>query len=245
MSHLALRRVMVRLLHDPSLVARLYRNPDAALAGVDLRGEERRWLLDTPREAWGSDAERPQRVLAALLDEFPAAAHLVPRRMRTFFASEPFHRAVQERGSLAAAFGQHLAGEPGARDVARVEEAIARVRRAPRGERASGAGRLRLGAHAAVLEVATGTADSLPALRAGRVPPRAGSGREHLLVLRTPGADDVALEALPDGLAAVLAAAAAGPTAVAALAAVAREHGAEPGEDVAVLETLVVDGLLL
>src|SRR5262249_43492594 len=90
MSHLALRRVMVRMLHDPAFTAAVYADPAHALAGVDLTTLERRWLAEAPPAAWRTDPERPARVLAALLDEFPGAAGRAPARVARFFTSEHF-----------------------------------------------------------------------------------------------------------------------------------------------------------
>ncbi|MCW5893357.1 MAG: hypothetical protein KIT14_22820 [bacterium] len=91
MSHLALQRVTVRLLHDPAFVAALYADPERALAGTDLEARERTWLLATPRAAWGTDRARPARVLAALRDEYPVATALAPARAAAFFRPPAFH----------------------------------------------------------------------------------------------------------------------------------------------------------
>lgn len=244
MSHVALRRVMVRLLHDPSFVERLHADPADALAGADVTAEEQAWLLATPVPAWGTDADRGYRLVAGLLDEYPGAAALAPERICTFLASDAFHRAVQGRGSLAAALGEHFAGDARAADVARLEAAIARVRRAPRRTAASGAGGLRLAERAAVLVVPWGTLERRESLRAGSDACRAPGPPVHLLIARVPEDGTVAVEELPAGLGAILDAAAQGPVAVAVLTAVARQHGAEPGEDAAIVGQLCDEGLL-
>jgi len=205
MSHTALRRVVIRLLHDASMADRLARDPDGTLGDVDLSAAERAWLVAVPPDAWRTDADRPRRVLAALADEFPAAARLAPARRDAFFRSPHFHAAVQSRGSLAGAFGRHLSedADPAVAAVARLELAAARVRRAPGRVPASPVGTLRLTPHAVVVRVAEGAADLLDAVRAGRAPTSLGQTDRPLLVARGDGGD-VAIERLEDALAALL-----------------------------------------
>jgi hypothetical protein len=249
MSHVALRRVMVRLLHDPRFVDALYADPARALADVDLTRAERDWLVATPRAAWGTDPERPARVLAALRDEYPVATALAPEHAQEFFASAPFHTAVQARGSLALALGDHLAAglDRAAASVAVVERAIAAVRRAPARRRAAATvdepterAILRLAPHAALVQVPAGTLDVLTAVRAGTPPPALGDGEDAVLVLRD--GDGATVEALPDALASLLAAT---PLGRDDLCALARRLGAEPGEDADIVDGLVRDGILV
>jgi hypothetical protein len=208
MSHTALRRVVIRLLHDDSLVDRLLGDP-AALGDVDLTATEREWLLAVPPDAWRTDLDRPRRVLAALADEYPAAVRLAPARRDSFFQSAHFHAAVQERGSLAIAFGRHMSDDADPRLVAaaRLELAAAGVRRAPRRVPASPGDMLRLSPRAAVVRVATGAAELLDAVRGGRAAVRLGQTDEPLLVTRAVDGDDVAIERLERPLAALLEAA--------------------------------------
>ncbi len=244
MSHLALRRVVVRLLHDPGFAAALAADPDHALAEIDLDAAERTWLLATPAAAWRTDPARPTRVLAALAAEFPATLALVPERARTFFASPAFHAAVQERGSLAAAFAEHLACEGGARvrAVARLEGAIAERRRAGRA-RAPRPGELRLAPHLAVVRVAAGALDLLAALRAGNRGSSVGPGEEPVLVVVPPGGE-ATIEPLAPALAALLELARDG-VSRAALAAEVRRQGADPGEEDEIIDALISDRSLV
>lgn len=243
MSHLALRRVVVRLLHDPVFAAALAADPERALAGVELVGEERAWLVATPAAAWRTDPARPGRVLAALADEFPATLALVPERARTFLASTPFHAAIQERGSLAAAFAAHLACEGGARvrAVARLEGAVAERRRA--GSGAPRPGELRLAPHLAVVHVAVGALDLLAALRAGARGGAVGPGEAPVLVVVPPDRE-ATLEPLAPALAALLELARGGASR-AALAAEARRQGADSGEDDEIIDALIFDRSLV
>ena len=246
MSHTALRRVMIRLLHDPQLVAALHADVEQALAGVDLTARERGWLLQQPPAAWRADPARPARVLAALAEEFPATVARATVRAAAFLRAPEFHRAVQERGSLALAFGDHLAAasEPRIVALARLERAVAEVRRAPRAPAASPAGRLRLSPRAVVLRFPAGALALLEAARRGEAGGELGAGEEVVLVARAPGTDEVTLEALEPALAALLTGAVGGCHRDMLLAE-ARFHGADAGEDAEIVDRLVADGLLL
>jgi hypothetical protein len=245
---------MIRLLHDPVFAATLVSEPDAALLGVELSARERSWLLQAPPAAWRTDPDRPGRVLAALVDEYPLSTALAPERADGFFAAPEFHAAVQSRGSLAHAFGVHLArggSDPRVAALATLERAIAEVRRAgrpaaPRIARlpAATTARLVLTPRARVLRLPAGTLDLAAALRGGARGGDLGPGEEAVLVLRVFPEEDVTLEALEPALAALLDSAAAGATR-AELQAVARFQGAEAGEDDEILDRLVSDGLLI
>jgi hypothetical protein len=243
MSHRALRRVMIRLLHDPTLAAAIHAGP-TGLAGVDLTERERAWLLAVPPAAWRTDAGRPDRALAALGQEFPASVTLAPGRAEGFFQSDAFHAAVQERGSLAMAFGAHLAGDddPRVAALARLETAIAAARRAPRRVDPSPPGTLRLTPHARLLRVAAGAPALLDAVRAGRRNAALAPGDEPVLVLRTRDGE-VTVEGVPPDLAALLERAAS-PVPRGDLERLARARGA--GDDAAaIVDGLVADALLV
>jgi hypothetical protein len=245
MSHLALRRVTIRLLHDPVFAAAVRADADRALAGVDLTADERGWLLAQPAAAWRTDAGRSERVLAALAEEYPATLARTPNAAAAFMQSPEFHGAVQERGSLAGALGDHLArtGDRATRVLARLEQAVAAVRRAPRAPRPSPAGRLRRSPRARVLRLPAGALELLAAVRRGDRGPRLGTTDEPVLVALAPGATDVTLEALDPALAALLERAAPG-CAAEELAIEAGRHGADPDEAREVVGRLVGDGLL-
>ncbi len=252
MSHTALRRVMIRLLHDPGFATALYDDPERALADVALDASERAWLVSAPRAAWRADSARPARVLAALVEEYPATCVLAAERAAGFFASPAFHAAVQERGSLALALGDHLLGDmdPRVRALAALERAIADIRRVVDGPRAEVAGTLRLAPRARVLRVPEGALALLGSLRAGDAPPddgaprELGPGDESVLAFARHARADVTLEALPSALTALLRRAEIGAT-HAELATEARSQGALPGEDVEIVAGLVADGLVV
>ncbi len=137
MSAGALQRVVVRMLYDPALVEAVYADAAAALADVPLTAAERAWLVAPDRRRWRADPHRRARTLQALLEEYPTAGARAARAfglgaLDAFFSSPAFHGCVQQRGSLADTFGGFLAARGGAvGGLARVEQAVARVRRAP------------------------------------------------------------------------------------------------------------------
>jgi hypothetical protein len=252
MSSTALRRVMIRMLHDPGFAAAVYTDPARALAGVDVTATEIGWVTARPPAAWRTDPERPVRLLAALEEEYPATVSLAADHAAGFFRSPEFHAAVQERGSLALALGAYLMRAPGraAAALARLEHAIAAVRRAPRRPPPSPAGHLRLTPRAALRTVPEGTLALLERARrrgvddAIAVADQAlGDGDEAALVTVS-REGEVAIELLEPALAAILGSAAGGgprPTLLAA----ARVQGADPGEDAEIVERLVADRLLV
>jgi hypothetical protein len=238
---------MVRLLHDATFVERLHADPAAALAGVDLSAGERASLLAVPRAAWRADAARAARLVAGLAEEFPAAAALAPDRLDAFVASDAFHRAIADGSSLAAALGAHLAtgADPHVGAVARLEAAIAEVRRAPRRVVASPGAMLRLTPHAVLLDVPSGVSTwraAVLAVGSSAASPTADDV-EHLLVLRTP-ADEVTVEALSDELAALLRAGTT-PTPRTDLIDLAVSLGATAHEAAEIVDALAADGLLV
>lgn len=135
MSARALQRVVVRMLYDPALVEAVYADADAALAGAPLTAAERSWLTQADRRRWKADPMRRYRSLQGLLEEFPVSGALVVCRrgvpaLDAFFSSPAFHDCIMARGSLALTFGRWLQREGACAPVARLETAIARVRRA-------------------------------------------------------------------------------------------------------------------
>lgn len=142
MSAQALQRVVVRMLFDPAFRAQVYADPVGALRDVDLSAEERQWAVQPPAPAYGADGHRQSRALSGLLEEYPVAGALAVRcrqgleRLRGFFASPAFHQCVQGRGCMADVFGDYLQGAsfpdgPEIAWMARIEQGIVRVRRAP------------------------------------------------------------------------------------------------------------------
>lgn len=142
MSATVLQRVVVRMLFDPTFCHRVYADATAALADVDLTPEERQWLVAADPRAYSVDVHRRSRALASLLEEYPVAGALAARcpqgvqRLYGFFAAAVFHQCIQQRGSMADAFGVYVgsvafAEQPLMTRMTEVERSIARVRRAP------------------------------------------------------------------------------------------------------------------
>lgn len=142
MSHQALARVVVRMHFDPAFVEAVRRDPEAALAPLGLDPEEREDLLAVDPRAFSVDPLRRTRALRDLIEEYKTSSTLVLAATRrigsldAFFSSPCFHDEVQRRGSLARAFAVFLrsfADTPGAapqlRDLVRLEETTARLRR--------------------------------------------------------------------------------------------------------------------
>lgn len=142
MSTTVLQRVVVRMLFDPTFRDRVYADPLTTLQDINLTPAERQWVVTPDPRAYGTDAYRSSRALTGLLEEYPVAGALAVRcpdgltRLHAFFASSWFHRCVQERGSMAAAFGGYLRADafamhPDVACMAAIEQAITHVRRAP------------------------------------------------------------------------------------------------------------------
>ena len=142
-SAMALQRVVVRMLFDATFRDRVYANPGAALSDVDLTPQECRWLVTPDARAYSTDQYRQSRTLTGLLEEYPVAGALAMRcahgaqRLHAFFASV-FHQCIQQRGSMAEAFGSYMASptfadHPELAPLAQVEQGIASVRRASYG----------------------------------------------------------------------------------------------------------------
>jgi len=142
MSFHGAQRALVRILFDPRFADEARRDPEHVLRGVDpaLRAQ----LVAIDPRAFQLDRLRRRRALRTLCDEWKASTTLALEETRTlafletFFSSTPFHRAVEERGSMPLAFAEWLAGciaegrlaTPILPDVLHLETALAQARRA-------------------------------------------------------------------------------------------------------------------
>ncbi len=135
MSHQALHRVTVRMLFDPVFAASVYEG-----TGIPELGEEELgWLRRVDPRSWTVDAARPDRALRGLFDEYKGSTTLVLAHTRSLaglrgvFQTPAFHREVQQRGSMARAYREHLAelgaGLPQLPDLLRLEHMLAVCRR--------------------------------------------------------------------------------------------------------------------
>jgi hypothetical protein len=128
------------MLYDHSFAQAVCRDPAGVLPELDLGDRERAWLRALDPRAFAHDPLRGRRTLRALCEELPASSAIAVNETRSvafldgFFVSESFHRAVQARGSLAAAFAAYLAGAPlrtaQLPDVIQLEARLAACRRA-------------------------------------------------------------------------------------------------------------------
>lgn len=275
-----LQRVVVRMLFDTELRDRVYANPEAALHDVPLTAAERQWLVTPPPQAYGADPYRQSRALSGLLEEYPVAGALAVRGpqgltlLQRFFASAAFHDCVQQRGSMAAAFGSYLqsatfAPAPTVAPMALVEVGGVRVRRAPQGPLAPASPctedtQLCVAPWAALLAVPPTTlsrySQVLQRLRQHgpilldaildttyRLPagPRVqGAASAWILVVRDATGDGFSLEAASSELGTLLAAAHPA-ISFAALCALAVHLGAAEQEAVDIIEGLMADRLLI
>lgn len=232
--------------------------------------DRRAWATDPARRArtlHGLLEEFP--AAGALAARHERGLHVLDR----FFSSTTFHACIRDGASLALAFGSYLAREAAAattdsriRALASVEGGVASLRRAPASPLLP-AGRLALRARARLLDAPAGTAALLAeitrrlasapggpvaAIAAGtrsltEALPALGPDHEItplLAILDDAGA--AALEEVSPALCAVLRFAASENGATPDdLCAIARRHGADPGEDREILDGLIADGLLV
>lgn len=274
MSHIQTQRAIVRMLFDPDFQRRVYAAPDPALADCDLTTDERKWLVQPDPRAYGTDPLFRSRSLYGLLGELPVSGALAVRALGSsaplerFYSSRFLHRAIQEGSSLALALLTWLIQsvregrihDPRVAETAKLEHAMACLRRpsppppsAPitlsSTARIAAVGTGSLALYESVLsriqavdaDPATVAIDTRFPLGISALPP-GGATYERILATITTG--QVALELLPEGLAAMLALAAKGCTGP-ELAQCAQRHGA-PAEDVEeILLSLVQDGLLI
>lgn len=266
MSARELQRVAVRMLHDVSFLEAVYADCEAALEGLTLTLAERASLVVPDRRAWLVDPGRPSRVFEAIRKEYPATCALaeIAERgrdgMLQFFSSPEFHTSVQKRGTLALDFGGWLNGEalkgrfgrkPTAA-MALLETACARVRRGPGAQVLSGLlpARLRTSPWLELVLLPEGAfklfESTRAALEVGR-PLRGfrldGRASEWLLIEAPIEGGGLRIGVVPDGLVALLQAAAQGIEA-GELVDRAVALGSDPDEAPGVVEQLYRDALL-
>jgi hypothetical protein len=268
------------MLFDPTFCQRVYTDSATALQDVDLTAEERQWLVTPDPRAYGVDVHRRSRALTGLLEEYPVAGALAVRcrqgtqRLYGFFAAAVFHQCVQQRGSMADAFGVYLgsqafADQPAIACLAKVERGIVRVRRAlDRSDDQTNTlaenTHLCLAPWVALLSVPASTLSHYsdlrhhllqhgaplleavldPAYHLPAVLPLHDTETAFVLVVNVPGEEGPSLEPTSQELGALLAAAQEG-IACQDLWAVAVNLGAEPHEAPDIIQGLVTDRLLI
>lgn len=275
MSHRQLQRVVVRMLYDPAFAARVFADPATVLCDEDLTDEERHWLVNADPRAYAVDQLRRTRLLVTLVEEFPVSVqHVVlqstqPALLEQFFSSAAFHACIQQRGSLAGAFGAYLNAAEVRQycpqlDIApfvHIELAIARLRRrveAPDTVRPQGATELALAPTVALLASPVGmlehyratlallSQDAAGLVAAALTPapltlPQPTTAQEWLLLVWHDAQETAAIEVLPEALGTLLATA---PAQRAALVHTACTLGAESQEAQEILDDLIADGVL-
>lgn len=280
MSAIALQRVVVRMLFDTAFRDQVYAAPIAVLHDVDLTPEERQWLIAPDPRAYGTDGYRQSRALTGLLEEYPVVGALAMRcpqgaqRLHAFFTAECFHQCVQQRGSLADAFGSYVGSQtfadcPEMAHLAQVERSIARARRASylasdREQSLAAETCLILAPWVELLSVPATTLERYRRLHkhlqqcsatllqavlnpAYRLPDGPSLHRQpaaFVLVVGTPGADGLALEAASHELGTLLETARAG-VLCRDLCVVAMRLGAEAPEALEIVQGCVTDQLLV
>jgi hypothetical protein len=266
MSHRALQRAVVRLLHDPALVDRLTQAGAGALGGDDLSQAERSWLESADPRAFVTDPYRQARVLTALVEELPTATAMAYGRLNqdltTFFGSPLFHGAIDGDERLGPAFGAYLSAVgPDVAPLAELELALMDARRAPSGAHQAGelvvapdvhwlavaAGCLAAYGHVWAAIRGTGLEGAEAVLRAGTKlapPPALTSGAIETLLLEPDGQGGHRVGELPDGLRDILDAVVNKPT-VAAARRAALSAGASPEEVGTIIASMIEDGLLV
>jgi hypothetical protein len=268
------------MLFDATFRERVYANPGVALHDVDLTAEERGWLVVPDARAYSTDQYRQSRALTGLLEEYPVTGAVAMRsaqgaqRLHAFFASEVFHLCIQQRGSMAAAFGSYLASPtfadcPDLAPLAQVEQSIARVRRAvyvptAAGQPCTGETCLRLAPWVALVSVPAPTLKRYNRLYthlqqhhgtvleavlhlAYRLPKGPSLRRQpptFVLVVGLPGTDNPSLETVSHELGTVLEAARKGMVCH-DLCTVAVRLGPEPHEALEIVQECVTDQLLV
>lgn len=266
-----LQRTLFRCQMDPAF-ARRWRGGDAeARRGDGLSPSARDLLVAASTEGVGADngGRRSAQVLGNVSLECSATVALAMDGGRDsgfvaeFVASPEFHGAVMADAALPPAFAAYATARTSGSDdaflraVAHLERALVEVRRMPDGTPPP-AGTFGVSPAVAVVSVPEGTLDGwlavLDALRAGKLSklPRAASGPEDEYILLSKGGSSGAFapppgaaELLDPGTAALLRAAAIHPLSEEDIAALARDHEADPADVRGLVDSLVADGVLV
>lgn len=116
--HHVLQRLIVRLLHDPTQLRRLYAEPEWARERFKISEEEYRWLTQIDARRWEIDPERPHRSLEGALAHCPVTALIFSswceharragdhwksgvEELIAFYQSEAFHLCIERQERLA------------------------------------------------------------------------------------------------------------------------------------------------
>jgi hypothetical protein len=254
------------MMFDSEFKDSVYKNPRKALVGEALSKEEREWLVGPDSRAYAVDPHFCDRTLTALLSEYPVSGAIALHsgiELSSFFSSAILHRCLSKGQSIALGFGMWLnvffKGQSSeTSSTARIEMAMAHLRR---GSDSMDNAPISVGPTVTVFKVPIGTmtmyqrvrlqlsargddlaAAALSPMKRLVIPPLE-NGIEFLLVERKEN-DHMAVERLPEGLAAMLILAMEGCT-EAELIDCAHAMGAEGCEGQEIMDELFSDGLLV
>lgn len=272
----AIQRVLFRMQHDASFAARLRAGEPGAVTSAGLDPGDLDLLLEAP--VAGVEADPGGKRLAQLLRNVSGELALTLARLSqlgdgeslsahalaTFPRSEAFHRCVMQDGRLPLAFAAHAAdaaarsGDALALGLARIEHAMARLRRFDVTRPQPAPGAWVLAAHAQALAVAAGSTEAAARLRsaldAGQALPSlddlavSAAGSEHVLIVGSGSVSslrlrEVAIEQLAE-LAGELLVLADQPVTAGALAAFGARHDVSAGDLGEFIDSLRADGLV-
>lgn len=244
MTTAGVQRAIVRMLFDPAFADAVYADATRALADTDLTAEERGWLVRPDRRAYATDPARPARALHAIEGELPAAIAALRAEggdPLAFFGSPALHACIEGRGLLVTACAAWLAAVGGraVQLLAALEGAAALARRGvlpPPGPQ------LVRSPRAALVVTVDGALAWWDAVRTAPAAPPDGAPVTALVEVTADGRTTA--EELPDGLAALLTAAAT-PQPRAALVAHAGTLGLDAADADALLDELTAAGTLV
>ena len=270
--HITLQRVIVRMLYDSAFAKAVVLDPSKSLKGLGLDARHIAFLTESDPRVWRLDPHRRARSLEALLEEYPTASVALAHARRSvgsldaFFSSQHFHRCIQNRGRLALAYGDYLielAAGPNHEAIcglSRLEREIAAFRR--REEATTLHAELQLSPQVSCVCVPEGTLEFYISVRtqlgasglsaaqaitsnALHMPPAPRLGDEVMLLLEAhPDGTGPSISQLSAELGALLAEVNGGTT-LRTFGVVAGSHGAEEGEVMEILDSLISDGLIL
>jgi hypothetical protein len=113
-SEVALQRVLVRMLFDPTFAAAVTKDPHGVLRAYSFASPLLDQLKRLDVRLWSADRHRPLRAMKILAAEFRISTTLLLDARRSFhelmafFRHDTFHQSVQQRGYMALAFATFL-----------------------------------------------------------------------------------------------------------------------------------------
>lgn len=150
-NHAQLSLIIVRMHFDPAFCKKVYSGHRPA--EIDAAQHDMLVALD-PR-SFACDPQRPHRLIQSLLLEAPVSSAIAGLEfLQHFCSSDHFHRAIMQRSYMIYAYLEWLEGK--AKDLARLEGAIARARRSRNSPELRSQDELVLAPHCKILQVPEG-----------------------------------------------------------------------------------------